>query len=43
MKDRKKVWDRRNIDGLENEIKTFFEVNIAKFKPDVKERKKKKL
>lgn len=32
MKDRKKVWDRRNIDKLDEEVSGFFESNQARFK-----------
>ena len=40
MKDRKRIWDRRNIDTLEDEVKKFFHLNTERFK--VKKEKKTK-
>lgn len=41
MKDRKKVWDRRNIDKLEEDVCNFFETNIERFKVAVVGKKRK--
>ena len=43
MKDRKKVWDRRNIDKLEEEVRRFFDSNIERFKVVDKVGKKRKI
>lgn len=44
MKDRKRIWDRRNIEKLPEEVAKFFEANIERFKTDkdkpIKKRKR---
>ena len=42
MKDRKRVWDRRNIEKLPEEVEKFFETNIERFKTDQDKSKKKR-
>jgi hypothetical protein len=34
MKDRKRLWDSKNIDKLSDEVEKFFENNIKRFKSD---------
>lgn len=41
MKDRKRIWDRRNVDKLQDEVQKFFELNIERFK-EVKKKKRKR-
>ena len=43
MKDRRKVWDRLNIDKLDEEVSGFFESNQARFKLVDKVCKKRKV
>ena len=42
MKDRKRIWDRRNIDKLSEEVEKFFEVNIERFKTEKDKSNKKR-
>ena len=42
MKDRKRVWDRRNIDKLPEEVAKFFETNIERFKSEKEKPNKKR-
>lgn len=42
MKDRKRVWDRRNIDKLPEEVAKFFETNIERFKTEKEKPSKKR-
>ena len=42
MKDRKRVWDRKNIDKLPEEIANFFEANIERFKTEKEKPSKKR-
>lgn len=41
MKDRKRVFDKRNIDRLEGEVKNFIEANQTRFENEKKEEERK--
>ena len=41
MKDRKRIYDKRNIDKLENEVKTFVELNSKRFEAEKAEEARK--
>ena len=34
MKDRKRIFDKRNVDRLEPELKRFIEINQARFEKE---------
>ena len=40
MKDRKRIYDKKNIDKLEGEVKTFIESNHARFEQEKKDEEK---
>ena len=42
MKDRKRIYDKRNIDKLENEVKRFIEQNHSRFEKEKAEEEQKR-